>query len=65
MARGNHRKDFIKPSEQVATYMAHLEDDCAELDYAGVDECGDAGGDGDRELGEEGVVGRAPVALEC
>ena len=44
---------------------AHLEEDSAELDYAGVDEGGDAGGDGDRELGEEGVVGRAPVALEC
>ena len=44
---------------------AHLEEDSAELDYAGVDEGGDARGDGDRELGEEGVVGRAPVALRC
>ena len=63
MACGTLRKHFIKPSEQIfaSICMAHLEDDCAELDYAGVDEGGDAGGHGNRELGEEGVLRRAPT----
>ena len=38
-----------------------MENDSAELDDACVDEGGDAGGDHDGELGEEGVVRRAPV----
>ena len=38
-----------------------MENYSAELDDAEVDESGDAGGDHDGELGEEGAVRRAPV----
>ena len=40
-----------------------MENYSAELDDAEVDESGDAGGDHDGELGEEGVVRRAPVLI--